>query len=123
MLAGCVGLQGSQLNTLLGTGIHISYHFLVRCGQFIKFVDPILDALNVPLYVPLAGKWVQDEPSQSGLIAVPEVVVGTGRVGLLRERGKRKYHGQEQRYGYAILHMIFLPSGSLRAPLQRSEER
>jgi hypothetical protein len=73
----------------------------------------------VLLYVLLAGKRVQDEPPQSGLIAVPEVVVGTSRVGLLRERGKRKYRGQDQRYGYAILHMIFLPE----APLQPDSDK
>src|ERR1039458_1361509 len=119
MLIGYAGLGGSQLNTLLSTGIHILYHFTVSCGQFIEFVYPVLDALNVLLYVLLAGKRVQDEPPQSGLIAVPEVVVGTSRVGLLRKRGKRKYRGQDQRYGYAILHMIFLPE----APLQPDSDK
>src|ERR1035438_8428560 len=72
MLIGYFGLGGSQLNTLLGTGIHVPDHFTVRRGQLIEFVDPVLDALHMPPYVLLAGKWVQDEPCQAGLIAVPD---------------------------------------------------
>ena len=75
MLLGHLGLGGSQLNALLGTGIHVPDHFSVRRGQRIEFVDPVLDALHIPPYVLLAGKWVQDEPTQAGLIALPEVLV------------------------------------------------
>ena len=59
-------LVGSQLNALLGTRIHVPDRFTVRCGQLIEFVDPVLDGLHMPPYVPLAGKWVQDEPAKPG---------------------------------------------------------
>ena len=76
MLIGQVGLLGNQLNTLLGTDIHVPDRFTVILGKFLELVDPIPDGLNMPPHILLAGKRVQNERSEAGLIAVPEVLAG-----------------------------------------------
>jgi len=61
---------------LPGADIHVPDRFTVSRGQFFELVDPVPDGLNMPPYVLLAGKRVQDERSEAGLIAVPEVLAG-----------------------------------------------
>ena len=88
MFVGQVGLVRGQLNSLLGAGIHVPGHFPVRLGQLIEFVETVPDGLNIPPYVLLAGKRVQDERSEAGLIAVPEVLM-SGRLQRFFAAGRR----------------------------------
>ena len=76
MLIGQAGFRGSQLNALLGAGVHVPDHFCVSRGDLIEFVDPVPDGLHMPPHVLLGGKWVHQERSQAGLFAVPEVRIG-----------------------------------------------
>jgi hypothetical protein len=61
---------------LVRAAIHVPDHFSVSRGKLIELVDPVLDGLNMPTYVSLAGIRVQDERSEARLIAVPEVLAG-----------------------------------------------
>jgi hypothetical protein len=75
MLIGYIGLGRDELNVLLGACIDVSDVFTVRRGQLFEFADPIPDGLNTPPHVLLSGKWVQDERSEAGFIAIPEVLM------------------------------------------------
>src|SRR6266852_7076430 len=90
MLIAYIGLGGDQLNALLGACIYVPDHFTVRRGQLFEFADPVPDGLNMPPYVLLSGKWVQDERSEAGFIAVPEVLM-RGRLQRFSARGR---HGR-----------------------------
>jgi hypothetical protein len=90
MFIGEAGLGGNHLNAVLGTGIDIPDHSGAIRSQLIEFVDPVLDGLNMPPNVLLAGEWVQQEPGDTGLIAIPPVLawnrlqrfIASGRRGL-----------------------------------------
>ena len=62
MLIRFVGLGGGKTNGILGAGIKILDHLAIRSSQLIEFGETIADGLKIPLYIVLAGKWVQDEP-------------------------------------------------------------
>jgi hypothetical protein len=64
------------LNALPGTGIHVADQSTVSRGKLIELVDPVLDGLNMPPYIPFARKRMKDERSEARLIAFPEVLAG-----------------------------------------------
>ena len=76
MLISFIDLGGRKTNAFLGARIAVLDHLAIGSSQLIEFGDTIADGLKIPLYIVLAGKWVQDEPCQAGLIAVPEVLWG-----------------------------------------------